>query len=510
MARTNIDASQILDGSIASEDLKDSSVTQSKISICRPYSNNNAYVSVEPGIIRTTDNSGSIVFNGGMSSAFGVVNPGNARYDLLCLTNSGVLTIIQGTESSSPVVPTYPNDRHVLAEIYVNESSNVVISPEDIKDVRGFISMGGGTGSGDNLGNHVATQNITLGSNYISNDGSNAGLSIDSNNYVVAKDQLTVNTGMYGNLTLSSAGINYPSNLSIHSDGVVTISAGSSGNLKMDNSSGNIGINISSPQYKLDVSGSINITGQYLVNGVPISSGSSSSISLDGSSVSIVDIGGSNEKVSFSLNTVEKAYITSSIFNIYVPVQITSSLNVSQDSTFSNNLNVLNDIYVGDISASDNVLIYANITSSNKPFLMYNRQDQEWSVSHDGIDFQKIEGLNNIVKLPSAANISSGQAVYYTSSGINIASKSSSSTAPAIGILTESVTTGNSGKVQLRGVYQNNGYSFSNIGKPVFLSSSGGLTQTPPNTPGEICQVLGIAIGSDMILINPDYTMVEV
>ena len=45
------------------------------------------------------------------------------------------------------------------------------------------IGSGGSTGA-DNLGNHVATQNITLGSNYLSGDGSNEGIRIDSSGNV--------------------------------------------------------------------------------------------------------------------------------------------------------------------------------------------------------------------------------------------------------------------------------------------------------------------------------------
>jgi hypothetical protein len=42
------------------------------------------------------------------------------------------------------------------------------------------IANGTAAGSGDNLGNHTATQNIVLGSNYLSGDGGNEGISIDS------------------------------------------------------------------------------------------------------------------------------------------------------------------------------------------------------------------------------------------------------------------------------------------------------------------------------------------
>jgi hypothetical protein len=42
------------------------------------------------------------------------------------------------------------------------------------------IANGMATGSGDNLGNHTATQNIKLGTNYLSGDGDNEGILVDS------------------------------------------------------------------------------------------------------------------------------------------------------------------------------------------------------------------------------------------------------------------------------------------------------------------------------------------
>jgi hypothetical protein len=46
------------------------------------------------------------------------------------------------------------------------------------------IANGTATGSGDNLGNHTATQNIVLGSNWLSGDGGNEGVRIDSSGHV--------------------------------------------------------------------------------------------------------------------------------------------------------------------------------------------------------------------------------------------------------------------------------------------------------------------------------------
>ena len=46
------------------------------------------------------------------------------------------------------------------------------------------LSGSGGAGSGDNLGNHTATANIQLGANWLSGDGGNEGIRVDSSGRV--------------------------------------------------------------------------------------------------------------------------------------------------------------------------------------------------------------------------------------------------------------------------------------------------------------------------------------
>jgi hypothetical protein len=45
-------------------------------------------------------------------------------------------------------------------------------------------TVGGGAATADNLGNHTATQNIQLQSNWLSNDGGNEGIRVENNGYV--------------------------------------------------------------------------------------------------------------------------------------------------------------------------------------------------------------------------------------------------------------------------------------------------------------------------------------
>ena len=56
--------------------------------------------------------------------------------------------------------------------------ANVSITPNDQSNTI-TISASGGS-SGDNLGNHTATQNIRLNGNYLSNDGDDEGLTVDN------------------------------------------------------------------------------------------------------------------------------------------------------------------------------------------------------------------------------------------------------------------------------------------------------------------------------------------
>jgi len=72
------------------------------------------------------------------------------------------------------------------------------------------IANGTATGSGDNLGNHTATQNITLGSNYLSGDGGNEGINIDGNGHVFIGQPATADDA-----ALSITGATYAGDVNI-------------------------------------------------------------------------------------------------------------------------------------------------------------------------------------------------------------------------------------------------------------------------------------------------------
>ncbi|MBN1894864.1 tail fiber domain-containing protein [bacterium] len=67
------------------------------------------------------------------------------------------------------------------------EGSNITITPDDAANTITIAASGGS--APDNLGNHTANQNIRLNGNWLSNDGSNTGISIGNGGHVgIAKE----------------------------------------------------------------------------------------------------------------------------------------------------------------------------------------------------------------------------------------------------------------------------------------------------------------------------------
>jgi hypothetical protein len=79
-----------------------------------------------------------------------VIIPGNERIDIVTLDDRGNVNVIAGLEQSVGFAepPNYPDDQQVVAEVFVNESDTVLISPSDITDTRFFFNLGGGGGGG--------------------------------------------------------------------------------------------------------------------------------------------------------------------------------------------------------------------------------------------------------------------------------------------------------------------------------------------------------------------------
>ena len=80
-----------------------------------------------------------VYYNGAQSAYAGGTSPtftaptSNPRIDLLYLNNSGVLTILQGTEVASPVPPTYPTigPNLPICEVYLRVGMTKIVNYED-------------------------------------------------------------------------------------------------------------------------------------------------------------------------------------------------------------------------------------------------------------------------------------------------------------------------------------------------------------------------------------------
>eukprot|EP01029_Cantina_marsupialis_P010376 TRINITY_DN2364_c0_g1_i2.p1 TRINITY_DN2364_c0_g1~~TRINITY_DN2364_c0_g1_i2.p1 ORF type:complete len:1768 (+),score=313.28 TRINITY_DN2364_c0_g1_i2:313-5616(+) len=143
--------------------------------------------------------------------------------------------------------------------------------------------------SGDNLGNHIATQNIELGGNYLSNDGGNEGIFVATDGKVgigtnTPASTLNVSTGVDASLSAhgffmlgNTSGQNLvlddneilarnngaASTLYLQSDGgdFKVHHAMAAGNQFIVKEDGKVGIGTASPGTKLEVAGQVKITG---------------------------------------------------------------------------------------------------------------------------------------------------------------------------------------------------------------------------------------------------------
>jgi len=119
------------------------------------------------------------------------------------------------------------------------------------------------------------------------------------------------------------------------------------------------------------------------------------------------------------------------------------------------------------------------------------------------------ETITKIIKI-YAGPITAGEEiqpydlVYIDSAGeLGIADALSMDTAPAVGMVEELVPAGASGMVVLQGEVENTGWGFT-PGVPLFLSSSGQMTEDPPHLlPGRVVQDIGESLDGDRIILNP-------
>ena len=142
--------------------------------------------------------------------------------------------------------------------------------------------------SGDDLGNHTATQNIQLNGNWVSNDGDNEGFFVDANGLITTSSLLEVDSIllMNDNIALDEnwlssdgddEGLKIAQNGNAEFSGTLTVGGVlfASNNIELNNSwmsndgdaegiriddAGNVGIGEANPSNKLDVAGTVEAT----------------------------------------------------------------------------------------------------------------------------------------------------------------------------------------------------------------------------------------------------------
>jgi len=136
-----IDVSINIDGSF-----KDDTVTLGNIKILRPHQQTtpNMTVYVEAGTYISSNGQKAITYAGGSSPVF-ALPVGNPKIDLLTIDDWGNLAITPGIPGAIPVAPVYPTDKQVIAEVTVNPGDTQILDSQ-IRDVRGFLNLGGGLG----------------------------------------------------------------------------------------------------------------------------------------------------------------------------------------------------------------------------------------------------------------------------------------------------------------------------------------------------------------------------
>ncbi len=137
-----------------------------------------------------------------------------------------------------------------------------------------------GSGGGDNLGNHTATQNINLNGNYLSGDGGNDGVYVANDGKVgigtsAPGAKLEIIQNIWTNI-LKVGLLTSPNRLILSSGHMwASISGGTTNrnDIAIEHSTGNVGIGTGSPGAKLEVDGDLKVTGAYKGN-ISSSSGS--------------------------------------------------------------------------------------------------------------------------------------------------------------------------------------------------------------------------------------------
>lgn len=196
----------------------------------------------------------------------------------------GTNNIVAGTEDMTEWVTTDP--LFIIGNGGAGSPSNaMVVAKNGNTTITGNLTVTGTinswVGTGDGLGTHTATQNLKMSGKYISNDGDNEGIWVNTNgdtyiygtHYATGRSEVLSTTDATG--TTGTGGFEIANTLRLDGDEIITNSGTTllinddnssnvqvdGGTLFVDATNNRIGINNVAPAYSLDVAGTMNVTG---------------------------------------------------------------------------------------------------------------------------------------------------------------------------------------------------------------------------------------------------------
>jgi hypothetical protein len=215
------------------------------------------------GLIGIAGANGSII-SGSSNNDMAIRNNGPIRFSV----NNGVSTsaVLDGSGVFNLTGLAGVGNRCLKAD----SAGNIVAGTSDCAT--------GGSGA-DNLGNHIATQNIQLGAFWLSGDGGSEGLQVDSSGTVSASGNFHL-TGASAGIYLDAVGTRR--NGMTSDSGYLKFRSGTAGTgeqtrMVIEQTTGNVGIGTTTPTEKVEVFGSVSAHEDVYGNSGNILVGSSNS-----------------------------------------------------------------------------------------------------------------------------------------------------------------------------------------------------------------------------------------
>jgi hypothetical protein len=118
-----------------------------------------------------------------------------------------------------------------------------------------------------------------------------------------------------------------------------------------------------------------------------------------------------------------------------------------------------------------------------------------------------------VIGFNATATIAQWEAVYLSTTGWALTDADATATAGGVmvGLASTSGTNGNPLTVVTKGVVRNDGWSWTTVGAPLYLSTTAGaLTQTAPTGTDDVVRIVGYVLSDDCIYFNPSNDFITI